>query len=102
MEEKETKEQIEVKMREAGKKKFELRLSQDENGFYEKNIYIDGELFDWQVDQESFDWAVKQGGAILAAAQKDIAKHFLDSLSEMVGRKLTIQEFAVATKTGWI
>jgi hypothetical protein len=100
--EEEIKEQFETRMREEGKKKFEVRLFTDEKGFHEKQIYIDGEHFDWGIDEESFDWARKQGPAYFAAIQKDIAKHFLESLSEMVGRPITIQEFATANKTGWI
>jgi len=100
--EEETKEQIETRMREAGKKKFEVRLITDEDNLTEKCIYIDGEYFDWSIDEESFDWAKKQGPEIFAATQRDIAQHFIDSLSEMVGRKVTIQEFAIATKIGWI
>jgi len=34
--------------------------------------------------------------------QKDIEKHFVESVSEVVGRKITPEEIKEATKTGWI
>jgi hypothetical protein len=89
-------------MKEDKKKKFEVRLEHTPDGFMQKNIYIDGELFDWSIDEESFEWAKKQGPVFFEATKKDIANHFLESLCEMVGRKITIEDFKLATKTGWI
>jgi hypothetical protein len=84
------------------KKKFELRLDPTPDGFFQKNIYVDGDLFDWAIDEESFDWARKQGPVFFEAVKKDIANHFLDSLSEMVGRKITLADFHTALKNGMI
>jgi hypothetical protein len=92
----------EQKLREEGKKKFEVRTIWDENGFQERAVFVDGEYFDWGIDEEAFDWAVKQGPEYLRIIKMDIAKHFLESLSEMVGRKVTMIDFEQARKTGWI
>lgn len=93
---------FEERMREEGRKKFEVRRITDDQGWSENALFIDGEYFDWSIDEESFDWAMKQGPEMAIAAQEDIAKHFLDSLSEFVGRKLTMENFIEATQTGWI
>lgn len=87
---------------EQDKKKFEVRLERLPDKFFQKNIYIDGELFDWSIDEESFEWAKKQGPEFFEVVKKDIANHFLESLSEMVGRKITLEDFNQALKTGWI
>ena len=88
------------------KKKFEVKAEMTTafvpGPHFQKNIYIDGELFDWEVDEEAYHWAEKQGPAMLMAVQKDICKHFLQCLSEVVGRKISIQDLQEATKTGWI
>ena len=87
-------------------KKFEVKEEMTQGyvagPFFQRNIYIDGELFDWAIDEESYNWAMKQGPEILMAAQKDIARHFLESLSEIVGRRVSIQDLQEAAKTGWI
>lgn len=83
------------------KKRFEVKVRR--NGKHiEKAIFIDGEFFDWTVDQESLREVAKMGPEYLAAAQKDIERHFLQSLSEMVGRDLTAKDFVKALQTGWI
>jgi len=93
----------EEKNRDAGKKKFEIKISPpDENGMQERQIFIDGEFFDWGIDPEAFSYAKKMGPEYFRAAQIDIAKHFLESISEVVGRKVTLQELTQAEKTGWI
>jgi hypothetical protein len=85
------------------KKKLEIKTVMDPStGLSENQIYIDEEFFDWGIDEESLNWAIQQGPEYYAAAQKDIAKHFLESLSEMVGRKVTLPEFNKALQTGWI
>lgn len=89
-------------MNEDKKKKFEVRTESTKDGFFQRNIYVDGEFFDWSIDEKSLDWAKNQGPVFFEATKKDIANHFLDSLSEMVGRKITIEEFKLALKTGWI
>lgn len=84
-------------------KKFEVKqYIADSSGNFANGIFVDGELFDWSVDEESVAWAQKQGPEYFAAAQKDIVKHFFESLSEMVGRQITHKQFEIAKKTGWI
>jgi hypothetical protein len=79
------------------KKKFEIKT----NG-KEKAIFINGEIFDWKADPKSISDAMRMGPEYMKAAQKDIQKHFLDSLSEIVGRQLTAIDIARASKEGWI
>ena len=82
--------------------KTEMTAGEVPGPFFQKNVYIDGELFDWEIDEEAYKWAQSKGPMILAVVQQDICKHFLDCLSEVVGRKITIQDLQEATKTGWI
>jgi len=84
------------------KKKFETRIVMHPNGSLERKIYVDGELFDWSVDVSSFLEAKKMGPMYMKAVQDDIARHFVNSLSEFLGRKVTPQEVTEASKTGWI
>jgi hypothetical protein len=84
------------------KKKFETRVVIGKNGAIKKDIYIDGELFDWSVDLSAFQEAAKMGPHFKLAVQKDIAKHFMDSMSEFLGRRVTFEEIKKAHETGWI
>jgi len=89
-------------MSDDNKKKFEVKMEKTPDGFFQRNIYVDGEYFDWSIDEQSLDWAKKQGPEFFEVVKKDIANHFLDSLSEMVGRKITFNDFQAALKTGLI
>ena len=82
--------------------KFETRIVMHPNGSLERKIYVDGELFDWSVDVSSFLEAKKMGPMYMKAVQDDIARHFVNSLSDFLGRKVTPQEVTEASKTGWI
>ncbi len=68
----------------------------------ENAIFIDGEQLDWSLDVSSLQDAMKMGPKFFAAAQKDIEKHFLESVSDFLGRKITQEELKNATKQGWI
>jgi hypothetical protein len=46
--------------------------------------------------------AAKMGPQYIREVQKDIEKHFANSVSDFLGRKVTIEEIQKATKTGWI
>lgn len=92
----------EQKLREEGKKKFEVKALFDGQGFQEQSIFVDGEYFDWGIDEAAYDCARKQGPEYLAIIQMDIAKHFLESLSEFCDKKVTMADFEKARKTGWI
>lgn len=83
------------------KKKFEIKINRSVKP-HKKAIFLDDELFDWEVDQESLEKAWEMGPEFLKAAQQDIQKHFLESLSDFLGRPVTAMQVAVASQTGWI
>ncbi len=84
------------------KKRFEVRMKMHPNGSIEKQIFIDNEMLDWSVDSSSFLEAQKMGPQYMRAVQEDIAKHFIESVSEVLGRKVTIEDIKQATIDGWI
>jgi hypothetical protein len=83
------------------KKKFEVKVFKTRKGVI-KHVFVDGELFDWSFDERSLEDCRKMGPEYFHAAQKDIEKHYLESLSEFVGRELTPVDLLKAIKTGWI
>jgi len=85
-----------------GKVKFETRIKLHSNGSVEREVWIGGEKFDWSMDVTSFHEAVKMGPMYKKAVQADIVKHFVDSVSDFLGRKVTMKEVNEATKRGWI
>ena len=94
--------EVELIMREMGKKRFEVAVRIHPDGSIEKGIFIDGEHLDYSIDITAYRQACKMGPHMKRAVQEDIAKHFLSSVSEFVGRKVGIQELKDAHKTGWI
>lgn len=84
------------------KKTFEVKIRPAKGGGVEKAIFIGGELLDWQVDLNSFVEAMKMGPMYYRAIQRDIEKHFVDSVSEFLGRKVTAQDIKDAIKNGYI
>ena len=87
---------------ETPKLSFEVKMRKGKRDVIEKAIFIDGELLDWSIDMSSFMDAAKMGPKFKRAAQKDIEKHFIESVSEFIGKKVTIDEIKTAIKTGWI
>jgi hypothetical protein len=87
---------------EFGLVKFETRIKFHPNGEIERQIYIGGEMLDWSVDITSFQEAQRMGPMYQRAIKEDIAKHFTQSVSELLGRKVSMEEILKATKTGWI
>lgn len=83
------------------KKRFEVKIIKGKNGPI-KRIFVDGQFFDWDVDRKSLEECKKMGPEYLAAAEKDIQKHFMESLSEFVGREITPIDLLKAIKLGWI
>ena len=83
------------------KKKFEV-LMHTVNGGMQKDIFIDGELLDWSVDTESLRDAMRMGPKYARAVREDIQQHFVESVSDFIGRKVTAQEIQNAIKIGWI
>jgi hypothetical protein len=83
-------------------KTFEVKVRKRPDGTIEKAIFIGGELLDWSVDISSLVEAYRMGPKYARVAQKDIAKHFIESVSEFLGRKVTADDIKKATKVGWI
>ena len=84
------------------KKRFEVALRPDGSGGLKNAVYIDGEELDWSVDLNSLADAVKMGPRFFKAVQADIVRHYLESVSEVVGRHVSPKELKEATTTGWI
>jgi hypothetical protein len=74
----------------------------DESNHLCKGLFIDGQHFDWGIDEESFKEAMAMGPQYVRILQADIQKHFIESLSEFMNRKVTPLEVNEAQKTGWI
>lgn len=93
-----------VPLREDGTPKvtFQAMMRKGDNETVEKAIFIDGELLDWSVDVSSLMEAMSMGPKYFKAVQRDIEKHFTDSVSETVGFKCTAQDIKEAIKVGWI
>ena len=85
-----------------GKIKFEVKMRKGNNDVLEKAIFIDDELLDWSVDMSSLAEAMKMGTKFYRSVQRDIEKHFTESVSEVVGRKVSAEDIKKATKIGWI
>jgi len=85
-----------------GKIPFETRIKLHPNGSVEREIWIGNQLLDWSVDITSFHEAVRMGPMYKKAVQRDIVKHFVESVSDLVGRQVTMQEVNQAIKNGWI
>ncbi len=82
--------------------RFEVKIRKREDDTIEKAIFIDEELLDWAIDISSLMEAKRMGPQFFKEAQKDIEKHFIESVSDTIGRKVTVQEIKKATVTGWI
>ena len=83
------------------KKTFEVKR-REVNGRVEQAIFVDGELFDFEIDWESMNEAAKMGPEYLEAARKDLQKYFCECLSEVVGREVTSLDILKANQHGWI
>lgn len=81
---------------------FEIKQYFDSDNNFAKGIFIDGELFDWGINEENFKDAIAMGPEYFRLLQADIEHHFLDSISEFMGRRVTQQEINEATTSGWI
>lgn len=81
---------------------FETKMRKRSDGTIEKALFIGGEQLDWSVDVSSMMDAARMGPHFFKVVQKDIEKHFVESVSEFIGRKITPNEIKQAIKTGWI
>jgi hypothetical protein len=84
------------------KKKFEVKMKSDGAGGLEKAIFIDGEKLDWAVDMNSFAEAMQMGPQYMQEIKRSIEAHFIESVSDFLSRKVTMEEILTAIKTGWI
>lgn len=84
------------------KKSFEVKMRYTPSHGIEKAIFIDGEKLDWSIDINAFLEAKKMGLQYQIAVQKDIEKHFIESVSDFLGRHVTMEDIKTAIKTGWI
>ena len=71
-------------------------------GSIEKAIFIDNEILDWKIDMETYMDAMKMGPMYRREIQKNIEEHFTESVSDFLGRKVTIDDIKLAIQTGWI
>lgn len=83
------------------KLRFQVKLRKGKNGV-EQAVFINGELLDWSADVASLSKAYRMGPEFYKAAQNDVVKHFIESVSEFIGRPITPSELQEATKSGWI
>lgn len=89
-------------MKDIIKKKFEVKFRMHPNGSMEKDVFIDGVKLDYSVDISAYREASSWGPMYKQAVQEDIEKHFTKSVSEFIGRKVTIDDIKNAIQTGWI
>ena len=68
----------------------------------EKAVFVDGKKLDFRIDIIRFLEARRKGPKYLFEEQKKIEKEFVKSVSEAVGRKVTVEEIKRATVEGWI
>jgi len=81
---------------------FEEKTYLSDDDTVEKGIFVDGTLFDWGVDEEDYERAKALGPKYQQAVEASIAKHFVSSFSEFMGREVTLDEVNEARKIGWI
>lgn len=68
----------------------------------EKAVFIDDKKLDFSIDVLRFLEEKSRGSDHLICEQKRIEKQFVKSVSEAVGRKVTVEEIKRATAEGWI
>lgn len=88
------------------KKKFEVKMRplgpDPKNDGVEKAVFVDGKKLDFKIDVLRFLEAKQKGYSFLIEEQKKIEKQFIKSVSEALGRKVTVEEIKRATLEGWI
>jgi hypothetical protein len=89
-------------MKEHEPKRFEVMMRRHPNNEIEKKIFIDGVMLDYSIDIAAYLEACKMGLQYKLAVQRDIEKHFAECVSEVLGRKVTLDDIKKAIKTGWI
>lgn len=84
------------------KVRFEVKMRNDPRMGIQKAVFIDGEKLDWEVDAQSLAEAMRMGPKFFRAVQRDIERHYVESVSEFIGRKVTAKDIKEAIKTGWL
>lgn len=85
-----------------GKKSFITKMYMDGNNVLKQGIFIDDELLDWSIDVGDLLEAQKMGTQYLEMLKMDIVRHFTQSCSDFLGRKVTAKEIDDARKNGYI
>ena len=85
------------------RQKFEVRsYINPHSGLLRKDVFVDEKLFDWEVDEKSWKTLNEMGPGFAEVARGEILKHFCDSLSDFLGRKIGPGNLMKAISTGWI
>lgn len=84
-----------------GKKRFGTKLIKL-NGAMRQAIFIDDEMLDWSINMHDFAEAKAMGPKYFSVIQQDIVRHFVGSVSDFLGRHVTIEEINLARKNGYI
>jgi hypothetical protein len=83
-----------------GKVSFKIGYIMHPDGSLEKKVVINGEVMEYSIDYAAYLEAHRMG--LGNEIKKDIAKHYLSCVSEMVGRNITMQEILQGEKKGFI
>jgi len=65
----------------------------EENGL--RKLFVDGEVFDWGIDDNILKSAIltiKTDSGMKDYVLKDIERHFVESFSEKIGKKVTLDD----------
>lgn len=82
---------------------FEEKAYLNDDGIHmSKGIFVDGTLFDWGVDEEDYKQALAMGPKYRKMMEESIAQHFIESFSEFLSRRITLEDVDEARRTGWI
>lgn len=88
------------------KKKFEVKMRSlgpnPQLDGIEKAVFVDGKKLDFKIDVLRFLEAKQKGIAYLIEEQKKIERQFIKSVSDALGRKVSINEIKTAIIEGWI
>ena len=84
------------------KVKFDVGMRKRPDGTIEKAVFLGGQKLDWSLDLSSLMEAKQMGPKFFREMQKDIIRHYTDSVSEFMDRRFTIEEIQVAIQTGWL